>query len=61
MNEHEESGRNKHILATNGAKFAPIGAERQVGETGARPSTSGAEKTHHKLLKRKRLLVFRFD
>src|SRR5260370_486954 len=38
MNEHEESGRNKHILATNGARFAPIRAERQVGEAAARPS-----------------------
>jgi len=60
MSEHPDVGRNKHILWCIGAKFAPIRAERQVDGTGARPSTPGCKKTHSKLLKRKRLLVFQF-
>jgi hypothetical protein len=60
MSEHEESVRNKHILGANGEKFAPIRSKRQVGETGARPSAPGCGKTHPKLLKRRRLLVFQF-
>jgi hypothetical protein len=44
-----------------GARFAPSRAERQVGETGARPSTLGRGSTHCKLLKTERLQVFQFN
>jgi hypothetical protein len=44
MNENQESARNNHILSPFGARFASIKAERQVGKTGAHPSTPGCSK-----------------
>ena len=44
-----------------GARFAPNRPARQVGETGAHPSTFGCGNTCQKLLKTRRLQTFQFD
>jgi hypothetical protein len=59
--KRKELACNNHILTSFGARFAPILGERQVGKTGARPSTSVVALTRHKLLITKRLRVFKFD
>jgi len=60
MNEEQRWNCNKHILGPFGARFAPVLGERQVGETGAHPSTPVAVIARRKLLITKRLRVYQF-
>jgi hypothetical protein len=61
MNEHQEPRRARTTLVSLfGVRFAPIGKEREVGETGATAQSPVGGKAGRKLLKTGKLEMYQF-
>lgn len=63
MNKEQKPARSilSQSLRRFGGRFAPTTQARQVGKTGAFPSTRGRKMTRRKLQKTESLWVFHFD
>jgi hypothetical protein len=60
MNERHDRQARTILGSSFGVRFAPIGEERQVGETGAYPQPPAGAKARRKLLKTGKLEAYQF-